>query len=145
MTLKNTGCKFCRRKGHLETACLHKKRKQIIGSITSKKTRVLSLHTSDRQPIYKSVCMNGRDYKFQVDTSSQDNFCDQTIWKELRRLKLHEPDLEYTGEEQMKLLRKFKHPVKTDAAGKSKSRVCGHKAPSQFIGHYGSMPGAGQH
>ena len=57
-----------------------------------------------------------------MDTSSQDNFCDQNIWKELGRLKLHEPDFEYTGagDEQMKVLGKFKHPVKTDAVGKSK-------------------------
>ena len=84
---------------------------------------VKCLHTSDKQPIYKSVYMNGRDYKFQVDTGSQDNFCDQTIWKELGRPKLHEPDFKYTGasDEQMKVLGKFKHPVKTDAAGKSKT------------------------
>ena len=121
---KDATCNFCKKKGHIETACLLKKRKQKIGSITAKKTRVVKcLHTSDRQPIYKSVYMNGRDYKFQVDTGSQDNFCDQTIWKELGRPKLHEPDFEYTGagDEQMKVLGKFKHPVKTDAAGKSKT------------------------
>ena len=58
-----------------------------------------------------------------MDTGSQDNFCDQTIWKELGRPKLHEPDFEYTGagDKQMKVLGKFKHPVKTDAASKSKT------------------------
>ena len=67
--------------------------------------------------------MNCRNYKFQVDTGSQDNFFDQTIWKELGRPKLHEPDFEYTGasDEQIKVLGKFKHPVKTDAVGKSKT------------------------
>ena len=67
--------------------------------------------------------MNGRNYKFQGDTGSHDNFCNQTMWKELGRPKLHEPDFEYTGagNEQMKVLGKFKPPVKTDAAGKSKT------------------------
>ena len=91
--------------------------------------------------------MNGRDYKFQVDTSSQDNFCDQTIWNELGRPKLHEPDFEYTGanDQQIKVMGKFTHPVKTDVAGKSQDgRVCGHKASSQSIGHSNSTPVAGQ-
>ena len=68
-----------------------------MGSITAKKKRVVNcLHTPDRQPIYQLVYMNGRDYKFQADTGSQDNFCVQTIWNELGKPKLHEPDFYYT-------------------------------------------------
>ena len=87
-------------------------------------TRVVkSLHTPDRKPIYKSVYINDRDYKFQVHTGSHDNFCNQTVWKELGRPKLHEPDFDYTGvgNEQMKVPETFKYPVKTDATGKTKT------------------------
>ena len=87
------------------------------------KTSVVKiLNISDRKPIYKSVYMNDRDYKFQMDTGSQENFCEKTIWKELGRLKLHELDFDYTGagDEQSKVLGKFKHPGKTTAAGKYK-------------------------
>ena len=120
---KNAECNFCRKKGHIEIDCLLKKRKQKISSITAKKTRLAKgLHTPFRQQAYKSVYMNGTDYKFQGNTGSQDNFCNQAIWKELGRPKLHEPDFEYTGagDEQMKVLGKFKYPVKADAAGKFK-------------------------
>ena len=66
--------------------------------------------------------MNGKDYKFQMYTGFQDNICDQTIWKELSRPKLHEPDFKYTGasDEEMKVLGKFMHPFKTDAPGKTR-------------------------
>ena len=84
------------------------------------------LHTPDRRAIYKSVYINGSDYKFQKDTSSQDNFCDQTIWKKLDGPKLHKPDFECTGagDEQIKVpkvLKKLKNPVKTDVAANSKT------------------------
>jgi len=64
--------------------------------------------------------MNGRDYNFQVDTGSPDNFCDQTVWRKLGRPKLHEPDYSYTGagDEPLKVLGKFAHPVQTDTTGK---------------------------
>ena len=68
---KDAECNFCRKKEHIETACLLMKRKRKIGSITSKNTRVAkSLHIPDSQPIYKSIYLNGRNYKFQVDTGS---------------------------------------------------------------------------
>ena len=118
-----------------------------IGSIPAKKTRgVKCLHTSDRQPIYRSVYINGRDYKFQVDTGSQYNFCDQTKRKELGRPKLHAPNFEYTGagDEQMKVLGKFKHPVKTDAAAKSKTvEFVVTKHPLNLLG-ITTIPVAGQ-
>ena len=80
---------------HTETACLLRKRKQKIGSITAKNTRVVKrLHTTDRQPMYKSIYKNSRDYNFQVNTGSQDNFCNQAIWKELGRPKLYELNFE---------------------------------------------------
>ena len=83
---KDAICKFCRKKGHIETVCLLKKRKQKEAASQPRKKRVVKcLYTSDRQPISKSVYMYGRDCKFQVDTGSQDNFCDQTKWKELGR------------------------------------------------------------
>ena len=44
-----------------------------------------SLHSSGWQPVHKHVDMNGRDYKFQVDTCSPDNLCNQIEWKELGR------------------------------------------------------------
>ena len=47
---KDAKCNFCRKKGNVGTACLLKKGKQKIGSITGKKTSVVkNLHTSDRQ------------------------------------------------------------------------------------------------
>ena len=54
--------------------------------------------------------MNSRDYNFLVDTGAKDNFCDQTIWKELGRIKLHEPDFEYTGASENKGTGKFQTP-----------------------------------
>ena len=109
---KEAKCNFCRIKGHIQIPCLLKKRKQKLGITTKKISVVKCLHTPDRQSIYKSVYMNGRSYKFQVDTGSQDNFCNQTIWTELERLKLHEPNFECTGtgDEQMKVLWKFTTP-----------------------------------
>ena len=60
---------------------------------------------------------------FQVDTGCQVNFCNQIIWKELSKPKLHEQDFDFTGagNEQMKVLLKFKRPVKIDTAGKTKT------------------------
>ena len=44
------------------------------------------------------------------------------MWEELGRLKLHKPDLHFTGasDEQVKILGKFKQPGKTGAASKTK-------------------------
>ena len=116
-------CNFCRRKGHIESACLSKKKKQksSIGAITAKKPRkvVNILRRHDRHPIYTSVWMNDKEYKFQVDTGSPDNFCTQAIWKELGKPKLLEPDYEYVGagEESLQVLGKCSYLVKTDVTG----------------------------
>ena len=122
---KDAECNFCHKKGHIEPACiLKKKKKSSVGNINTRPTKVVNiLRTNDRQPIYKSVYMNGRDYNFQVDTGSPDNFCNQTVWRKLGKPKLHEPDYNYigAGDEPMKVLGKFKHSVQTDATGKCKT------------------------
>lgn len=123
---KDVECNFCSKKGHIEAACLSKKRqqKESVGSISAKPTKVVNaLRSHDRQFIYKSVKMNGRDYNFQVDTGSPDNFCNQAIWTELGKPKLHEPDYNYigAGDEPMKVLGKFMHPVKAESTSQSKT------------------------
>ena len=119
---KDAECHSCHKNGHSERACLQrKKERSSIGNIKTKVVNLLRMR--DRQPIYKSVKIKGRDYNFQVDTGSPDNFCDQSVWRKLGRPKLRKPDYSYisAGDEPLKVLGKFAHPVQTDTTGKFKT------------------------
>ena len=97
-----------------------KRRTESWQHVSQKDKSDKSRQTPDGQPIYISIRMNGRDFICQVDTGSQDNIRDQTIWK---MNQLCEPDSDYigVGNELMGALEEFKHSVKVDANDKSKS------------------------
>ena len=122
---KDSECNYCRKKGHIESACRQKKWKQKshIRTITKEKKprRVVKiLRSTDRQPVNTSVYIKDKEYNFQVDTGSSDNFCNQALWRKLGKPKLQEPDFAYigAGDEPLQVLGKFKQAVQADVKGK---------------------------
>ena len=72
---KDAECHFCKKKGHLESVCLTKKKaKQKMGYISAKPVQVVN-QVSDRDPFHQLLQLNGKPFIFEVDTGSPDNFC----------------------------------------------------------------------
>ena len=97
---KDAQCRYCKKKGHIERVCMQKKKQTSatanVDLVTAKPTR--SVNTiQDREPLVQSVYVKNKDYKFQVDTGSGDNFCDKKVWIHTGKPKLLEPDFFYVG------------------------------------------------
>ena len=86
----NETCGHCQRKGHIESACLRKKRGcpptsiRVIYTRQQRASSIKPVNTITAVPqVEESININGHSYTFEVDTGAADNFCTQQVWEEL--------------------------------------------------------------
>ena len=84
----STTCNYCKIKGHIEAVCLKKKRdtkpiKVIYNRLQASHT-VNAVNTRSNIPqLEQLVCINDRQFHFEIDTGAGDNFCSQQVWEEI--------------------------------------------------------------
>lgn len=101
----NTTCTYCLKKGHIESACLQKKRgvPKKVKVIYSKppETSVTSPDTikvvSSASQVHQDLLLKGNTLTFEVDTGAGDNFCSLSVWEQLGKPSLDEPVSRYEG------------------------------------------------
>ena len=121
---KNAQCNFCKKKGHIEAACLTKKKQQSVGMISTKPMMVVNtVGSQDREPLVQSVCFKDSTFDFYVDTGTGDNFCERKIWTKLGRPRLQEPAFQYVGanNQPLSVMGRFTYPVSTDSGQQTKT------------------------
>ena len=97
----DTTCRFCQKKGHIEAVCLKKKgtqsqKKQSIGVITREPTRTVH-NIPGHDPRVQHLQLNGKQFRFEVDSGARDNFCSRHVWTELGRPKLQPARMHYVS------------------------------------------------
>ena len=93
-------CNFCRKKGHLESVCLTKKRSQgSIKYIPEEGELPVEIVKSiqGQDPVMVQLQVNGKKCEFEVDSGVRDNFCSEKVWKKLGRPALQSPTLCYVS------------------------------------------------
>ena len=81
----NSICHFCQKLGHIESACLQKRRgSQPVKNITKFETKTVKSISSIPQ-LQQHVRIQGQDFIFEVDTGAADNFCSHDFWVKLGR------------------------------------------------------------
>ena len=79
----NSICHFCQKLGHIESACLQKRRgSQPVKNITKFETKTVKSISSIPQ-LQQHVRIQGQDFIFEVDTGAADNFCSHDFWVKL--------------------------------------------------------------
>ncbi len=92
---KTSICSFCSKIGHLEIACIKKKK------TTSKPVRKIEhLHrtrtcTQSVPKLHEDIELQGQIFTMELDTGACDNFISQQIWKQLGRPDLHPTQVDY--------------------------------------------------
>ena len=80
---KTSTCHFCQKLGHIESACLQKRRgSQPVMNITKREIKMVNSINTVPQ-LEQQVSIQGRDFIFEVDTGAADNFCSHDIWVKL--------------------------------------------------------------
>ena len=88
---KTSTCHFCQKLGHIEIACLQKRRgSQPVRNIT--RCEIKTVNSIGTVPqLEQQVRIQGQDFIFEVDTGEVDNFCSQNFWVKLGKLSLKLP------------------------------------------------------
>ena len=78
---KDATCRFCQKSGHLEAVCLKKRgRTHQVKPIS--KHRIQTVKAIETVPqLQQSICIQDKEFVFEVDTGAGDNFCSTDIWK----------------------------------------------------------------
>eukprot|EP00731_Ephydatia_muelleri_P034369 Em0057g1a len=80
---KEAICRFCQKPGHLEAVCLKKRGLMTQQVKPISKHRLQTVKAIETVPqLQQSICMEGKQFIFEVDTGAGDNFCSIDIWKE---------------------------------------------------------------
>ena len=90
---KDATCRFCQKSGHLEAVCLKKRgRIQQVKPISKhwiqtqvkpiSKHRIQTVKAIETVPqLQQSICIQDKEFVFEVDTGAGDNFCSADIWR----------------------------------------------------------------
>ena len=90
-TFKTSTCHFCQKLGHIESACLQKRKgTQPVKIITRREFKTVNSISSVPQ-LEQQVWIQGQDFIFEVDTGAADNFCSQDFWGKLGTPSLKPP------------------------------------------------------
>ena len=80
---KETVCNYCQKMGHIQAACLKKRKEQQPVTTISKHSiqtvKVIDAIPQVRQPLQ----IKGQYYTFEVDTGAGDNFCSVEVWTKI--------------------------------------------------------------
>ena len=105
----NAICRFCQKKGHLESICLKKKRSQeSLKQITEEEENPYEVvntmfpysvvkHIPSQGPLVVQLQLDGRSCNLEVDSGARDNFCSEELWKRLGQPVLKPPTLHYVS------------------------------------------------
>ena len=100
----NATCNHYKRKGHIESACLKKKRGispntiKVIYTRLPEESSVKTVNTFSLVPqIEQSITLNEQTILFEVDTGAGENFCSQQVWEELGKPPLNTTLHGYVG------------------------------------------------
>jgi hypothetical protein len=114
----NDTCNHCQRQGHIESACLKKKRgippTEITRNQTCNNPSAISInHIAVTHQMEQSLSLNGHPVLFEVDTGAVDNFCSQDVWEEIGKPSLAPITLGYVGAtgDSIPVLGAFQTPV----------------------------------
>lgn len=89
---RTTVCNFCHKAGHIEKACLTKKRK----TSPNKAKNITSVQVVKHVPeLQQKMILNGRQVTLELDTGACDNFISQTVWNKLGRPSLTPTEVSY--------------------------------------------------
>ena len=92
---KTSTCHFCQKLGHIESACLQKRKgTQPVKIITRREFKTVNSISSVPQ-LEQQVWIQGQDFIFEVDTGAADNFCSQDFWGKLGKPYLKPPTCRY--------------------------------------------------
>ena len=80
---KEAICRFCQKPGHMEAVCLKKRGLMTQQVKPISKHRIQTVKAIETVPqLQQSICMEGKQFIFEVDMGAGDNFCSIDIWKE---------------------------------------------------------------
>ena len=92
---KTSTCHFCQKLGHIESACLQKRKgTQPVKIITRREFKTVNSISSVPQ-LEQQVWIQGQVFIFEVDTGTADNFCSQDFWGKLGKPSLKPPTCRY--------------------------------------------------
>ena len=69
--------------GHLESVCFKKKGRTGIISEEKPVQKINCIPGSD--PVRLALRLNGKSFRFEVDSEAKDNFCSRQVWTRLGR------------------------------------------------------------
>lgn len=78
---RNSSCSYCKQKGHLESACFKKRNNTRVQSVT--KFAVTSVNHDCSKKLRAILTFNDKQFFFEIDTGSVDNFISKAYWKSL--------------------------------------------------------------
>ena len=92
---KTSTCNFCSKIGHIEKACIKKKR-----TTSTPVRRIENLHrartsTQSVPKLHENIELQGLTFTMELDTGACDNFISQQIWEQLGRPELHPTHVDY--------------------------------------------------
>ena len=88
-------CHFCQKLGHIESACLQKRRgSQPVRNITKLEIKMVNSINTVPQ-LEQQVLIQGLDFIFEVDTGAADNFCSRDFWVKIGKPSLKLPTCLY--------------------------------------------------
>jgi hypothetical protein len=96
---KTSVCNFCSKTGHIERACI--KKKKTTSKETSKAHKIEAiLHRTQRNTasipqLHEEIQLRGQAVTMELDTGACDNFISQTIWSQLGGPQLQETSVSY--------------------------------------------------
>eukprot|EP00731_Ephydatia_muelleri_P009196 Em0004g1534a len=92
---KATVCNYCQKMGHIQAACLKKKREQQPVRTISKHS-IQTVKVIDSIPqVQQPLRIKGQDFTFEVDTGAGDNFCSMEVWTKLGKPALEPSSCQY--------------------------------------------------
>ena len=90
-------CNFCKKTGHIEKACLKKKRQQrfssSINNITSNTKEVRKVRPVPQ--LEHKLIVNDKPITLELDTGACDNFISKSVWEKLGKPNLRPLDVSY--------------------------------------------------
>ena len=92
---KETVCNYCQKMGHIQAACLKKKREQQPVRTISKHS-IQTVKVIDSIPqVQQPLRIKGQEFTFEVDTGAGDNFCSMEVWTKLGKPALEPASCQY--------------------------------------------------
>jgi len=80
-------CNYCKKVGHIERACLKKRKDR-------ESVQTISLVKSTPQ-LKQTLCLNGQEITFEVDTGAGDSFLSKNSWFKIGKPELQASDKKY--------------------------------------------------